>query len=409
MKKPMCSKKKILFVDDEPKVLAGIHRSLHSMREQWDMRFADSGEEALKILKKEHFNVIISDMSMPGIGGKRLLEYIRNKHPQTIRIAISGDTSKDVLLRSIGPVHQFLPKPCDIGILKYTIKRTCAIQDSLVDKKLREVLSELDVLPSLPSSCTDLIQELEDEQVSLHKITEIVRQDMAMSVKILQFVNSAYFGLPHPVYEISRAITLLGFDTLKTFVIAAKIFTYFDQIELEGFSLNRTWDHCLNVGEWAKLIAQQENFDKTTLGNCIIAGMMHDLGKVVLARKLPNEYGRIITLSSRQRIPIFLAEREILGTTHAEVGGYLLGLWGFSSAIVETVALHHFPADGTKQEFTELTAVIMANKFSHEFNLPYNHTDEYEYLDLEYLNKLGLAEKVPLWHEVCQSRTEVRD
>ena len=399
---------RILFVDDEPKVLAGIRRSLHSMRKQWDIRFAGSGDEALRALEKELFNVIVSDMSMPGMGGKQLLKYVKNTYPQMIRVALSGDTSKEVLLRSIGPVHQFLPKPCDVEILKYTIKRTRAIQNSMVDKKLREVLTESDVLPSLPSSCTDLIRELENEQASVKNISRIVMQDMAMSVKILQFVNSAYFGLQYPVYDLSKAITLLGFDTLKIFVVAAKIFTYFDQIELEGFSLNRTWDHCLNVSQWAKIIALQEEVDKTTLGNSVIAGMMHDIGKVVLARNMPEEYRRILTLSSGQHVPMFIAEREILGTTHAEVGSYLLGLWGFSNAIVEAVALHHCPVDARKQVFTELTAVTVANKFAHELSSPGNIRDCHDYMDNEYLNKLGLAKRVPLWQESCLSRTNVK-
>ena len=106
----MPEKQRILFVDDDPMVLRGLRRTLDTMRNEWDMSFAGGGPEAVDVLAQEPFDVIVSDMRMPGMTGVELLEHVREHYPQMVRIALSGQSSKESVLRSVGPIHQYLPK-----------------------------------------------------------------------------------------------------------------------------------------------------------------------------------------------------------------------------------------------------------------------------------------------------------
>jgi len=399
----MCKKKRILFVDDEPRVLNGLRRMLHPMRNEWEMVFVESGQAALDILTKNPFDIIFSDMHMLGMDGGQLLDKVRKQYPQMVRIALSGQSSKKVLFKSASPVHQYLSKPCNVETLKNTISRVSFLQELLTNTKLAGLISQLESLPCLPSSYRDMMEELESEEASVKKITKIISRDVGMSVKILQLANSAYFGIRPHVSSVSQAIILLGLDTIKALVLSAKIFSHFDRINLEGFSLSALWDHSMVVGDWVKRIAVTENVPQEIVDTARMAGMLHDIGKLVFASKIPAEYEQALCLSSKEKVSSFEAEKEVIGATHAEVGAYLLGLWGFTDSTVEALAWHHNPAKSLQEEFTVLTAVHIANGLTH------GTASEDDWLELtgvdrRYLDKLGLTDRFPVWKETCLER-----
>src|SRR5256885_11774657 len=125
---------RILFVDDEPKVTEGLHRMLRSMRREWEMTFATSGAEALEKLSAKPFDVVVSDMRMPGMDGCQLLTEVMRRHPQVVRIILSGYSDKETIMRSIGLAHHYLSKPCDAETLKETIRRACDLRDQLEEE-----------------------------------------------------------------------------------------------------------------------------------------------------------------------------------------------------------------------------------------------------------------------------------
>jgi len=113
----MPDKKRVLFVDDEPRILDGRRRMLRSMRHEWKMSFAETGQEALAILANQPFDVVVVDMRMPGMDGVQLLSEVRKRH-QIIRIVLSGTADREAILRAVGLAHQYLSKPCDAETLK---------------------------------------------------------------------------------------------------------------------------------------------------------------------------------------------------------------------------------------------------------------------------------------------------
>ena len=394
-------KAKIIFVDDEPNILDGLCRMLRPMRKEWDMTFVQGGQTALDTLAKEPFDVIVSDMRMPGVDGLQLLTKTKKLYPKMVRIALSGQTSKETVLRSIGPIHQYISKPCDAETLKTTIAHVCSLKELLINEKLQGMITQLESLPCLFSIYTELSEELQSDDASLDGVAQIISQDVAISAKIMQLVNSAFFGVRQTVSSISQAVALLGLEIIAALVLSIKIFDQFERDSSEKHSLGLLWEHSLNTSQWARSIAKAEQTSKETADSAIIAGMLHDVGKLLFAINIPQEYEQVLTMAKKDGTPFFQAEKEIIGITHAETGAYLLGLWGFSNSIIESLTFHHRPMEAPAKNSTVLTAVHVADILAHEMESADNNIKQSLQIDTDYLEKLGLSERLPVWRCSC--------
>lgn len=385
----------ILFVDDEPNVIDGLRRMLRNIRDRWEMYFAGSAEEALKILETAPIDVIVSDMRMPQMDGAALLARVQERYPHVVRIMLTGHSDKEMTMRSTKSAHQFLAKPCDGETLRYTIERTCQLRELLRDEKLLKVVTGITVLPSLPSLYRELIREMEAPNASLKKIGEIIAQDMAMTAKVLQLVNSAFFGLPQRVINPQQAVTLLGLNNLKPLVFYIHLFEAFQAAPGSGFAIEALWEHSVAVGGLAREITRLEKADREVVDEALTAGMLHDIGKLLLLR-LPDYRRKLKEPAGRKGGWSPADEYALLGTSHAELGAYLLGLWGIADAVVEAVAFHHQPGKSVADRFTVLTTVHAANGLVKEGDCSLSA------VDLDYLKRLGLEQKIGSWAELCR-------
>ena len=392
-------KKRVLFVDDEPKILDGLRRMLRSLRHQYDMDFASSGAEALAMLDRNKFEVVISDMRMPGMDGAELLQIIQNKHPHTIRIMLSGQADEQSIFRTIGVVHQFLAKPCDPEMLKSILVKTAALQDILSDGTLKDLISKIGTLPSLPSIYDRLRKAISSKDVDINKIGGIIEEDVAMSAKIMQLVNSAFFGLYSRVDSPARAARLLGLDTIRTLVLSLEVFRQF-QIPATLASLDQILFHSLAVGNIAKSIAEKEGASQEMIGHCFLAGTMHDIGKLVLLSNLPEKYLEVLNLARERNLFIVEAEEAVLGVRQGSIGAYLLGLWGFANAVIEAIcfqpALQHYPATS----FSPALAVHVANVLYYQHR-PAEREGKILQLNMAAIEAAGLSHRLPVWSEIC--------
>jgi response regulator RpfG family c-di-GMP phosphodiesterase len=275
--------KRILFVDDEPMVLTGLQRSLRPMRSEWEMVFAAGGEEALAAMDRHAFEIIVTDMRMPGMDGAQLLEEVQKRSPQTLRMVLSGQSDRETIMRSVNPAHQFISKPCEGEELKSRLIRAFALKDLLQNPDLRELVAKLDHLPSLPRVYLQLNEELRRPDPSLQRIDELIGADMAMTAKVLKLVNSAFFYVPCEISRASHAVKLLGLDTLRTLVLTAHVFEQFQSQLLSADDMRQISDHSLAVSNSARKIAIFEHADQHIQDESFTAGLLHDAGKLILA------------------------------------------------------------------------------------------------------------------------------
>jgi len=316
--------KRILFVDDEPMVLTGLKRSLHPMRAEWEMVFAAGGDEALAAMDRQAFDIIVTDMRMPGMDGAQLLEEVQKRSPQTLRMVLSGQSDRETVLRSVNPAHQFVSKPCEGEELKSRLIRAFALKDLLQNPALRELVTKLDALPSLPDVYLKLNEELRHPDPSLQRIDELIGADMAMTAKILKLVNSAFFCLPCEISSASHAVQLLGLDTLRSLVLTAHVFEQFQRRLLTADDVQKISDHSLAVSNCAGKIARFEHADQRVQNESFTAGLLHDAGKLILASTLGEQYGKVLEHMEKKDIGLYAAECELLGCSHAQVAAYLL-------------------------------------------------------------------------------------
>lgn len=395
-------KTRILFVDDESRVLEGLKRMLHSMRNEWDMAFLEGGEKALEALSRESFDVIVSDMRMPGMNGAELLNEVMKRYPRIMRFILSGHSDEHLILNSVGTAHQYLNKPCDPQKLKAALARASSLRDLLANERLEGLAVQLRSLPSLPTVYLQLLEEMQSPDASIGRIGEIISTDIGMSAKILQLVNSAFFGLPRHVSSPAQAASLLGLEIIRGMMLSIHVFSVFKQEKLPAFSLSALWRHSATVGAFARKIGEVEKCGEKMSGDSYIAGLLHDAGKLVLADSLPEQYGRALEIARDKHISLAQAESDTLGLTHAEPGAYVLGLWAFPDPVVEAAAYHHRPAECPGEGFSPLIAVHAANAIDHDLSTD-SQPNTPARLDVDYLEHLGLAERLAVWRDACSS------
>ncbi len=393
-------RKKILFVDDELNVLQGLKRMLRVWKDEWDMEFTNSGEEALFILSQSEFDVIVTDIRMPGMSGDVLLERVRRGHPQMVRIVLSGQSDMATIIRSIGLAHQCLSKPCDPELLKTTIMRASALRKILDNDSLKQLINQMKTLPSLPALYIEMVNELRQPDVSFTRLGHIIEQDAGMSAKILQLVNSAYFGIRRNITDPTQAVIYLGIDTLEALVFSVSVFQKFRSAAFPEFSIDDLWHHSVAISSYTKMITRIEDADKKLSNEALMAGVLHDAGKLVFAANLPKHYSEAIKTARNNALPLHEVEQDMFSATHAEVGAYLLGLWGLPDPIVEALAFHHYPDNCVGDSFSPLTAVYVANILAHENEVLDIEHSPYK-INLDYLAQFGLADRVDLWRSKC--------
>ncbi len=395
--------KRILFVDDERKILDGIQRMLYADRKRWDLHFAVGGEAALKACETGSFDLVISDMRMPGMDGATLLSHIRDHYPGTARIVLSGYSDAGLATRAVPTAHRFLAKPCDASELHTTIERVCILQDLMCAPEIRTIVGAVGELPSLSRTYTALTQAVKDPSTSIKQVADIIGQDVAMSAKVLQLANSAFFGLGQKVTSVQNAAVHLGTEIIKNLALASEAFRVF----LPDSRIPQSvYESMQRHAQRTAAIASALRADPQMRDCNVIAALLHDVGSLILACKLPDKFCSAHALAKEQGCKVFEAEQEILGTSHAEIGAYLLGLWGLPSLAVEAVAHHHHPTRIPHSGFDSTVAVYVADLLAHELDRPQSATGlEIEESDRACLETLGVLPNFAELRELAAAQT----
>ncbi len=357
---------RILFMDEDEKVLKGLQRSLRSMRSTWEMYFASTMPKIKGLLNSREFDFCITDIRHKGIDGIGFLKKLRDNWPGVVRIILSGETDQAVIMKSALHAHQFIAKPCDVNKIKSVVSKTSRLKQVVHSKPVEKIVSKIGTLPSLPLIYAELMGALEAQDTSVKKIGRIISGDQSMSIKVLQLVNSSFFGLGSHVSDPGDAVSFLGLETIKSLVLSVCIFDEFNSDAIPLPFMNQLWEHSRFTGFLARDLARRAGQDKMRIENCFAAGLLHDCGRLIFLYYFTEEYIKIVAGAKKEQVPIHRVEKEVLGITHAEVGAYLAGLWGLSTPIVGALAFHHNPSDFPCKDFSTLSAVYTADMLLHE-------------------------------------------
>lgn len=379
-------KPRLLFVDDEPKILQALASVLRRQRGRWEMTFAEGGEAALAAIHDGAFDIVVCDMRMPKVNGAVVLGEAKRCRPEATRIVLSGHSEPEAALRAVPVAHQFLSKPCEPEVLVQVLERALELRRLVREPRLRALIGSIDALPSTPASYAKLLELLAQPQAGARELGEVIAAEPGMSAKVLQLANSSFFSLPREVVDVGESVALLGTETIRALVLVAGAFGFAESLEVEFVEAQRR--HALAVGALARKLV----IDPAYRERAFVGGLLHDLGRLLMWVRSPKELARTEEAARAAGVPLAEAERQLLGVTHADVGAVLLRTWGLPLDVVDAAALHHGPLPPGASP--SLVAVYVANHFA-------TPPDAREPLDLEGLARLGLERHLPAWQALA--------
>jgi HD-like signal output (HDOD) protein/ActR/RegA family two-component response regulator len=395
----MILERKLLLADDDIGTAEEVATILRDQPESWQVKSVANGREAMDALQDEDFDILLSDAWLPDMDGAALVKLVKRIAPDMGRIVLCNRSELEATTRSIPIAHQIVAKPCTSRKLANVVSRARFLREILREDGLQELVGRIDKMPALPRIYRELTQTLRDPNAGAADVAEIIRQDIGMTAKALQLANSAAFGATQKITNIRVAVACLGFNLIKNLVLNVTLFRRFDPtIRTAGLDPESLQSHAFRTGSVAYRLLEhnREREDAFT------AGMLHDVGKLILASELSHDLTAILRRMASTEQPMHQVEREILQTSHAEIGGHLLMAWGLPYPIVEAVAHHHDPARVEHLEFDVLPAVSVANALVGEWEteLGIRPVRTQTPLDLQRLERWGVADRLPEWRKL---------
>jgi putative nucleotidyltransferase with HDIG domain len=337
------------------------------------------------------------------MNGTQLLKKVAEQYPSTVRYILSGHSDRELIMQSVGYAHRYLSKPCDSDELKRNLNGSLGLRKILNSSELHERIAKIKALPSPPKIYHRLVTELQSESTSVKEVADLISTDVALTAKMLQMVNSAFFGLPRRVESPLQAVNLLGLDVVQGLVLTAGVFNQFEGPAVPGLSIERIYNHSVAVGTAASRVAKTLDLDRRVAEDSLMAGLLHDVGKLIQLMHFAEDVTAALRLAKETEMSLPEAERQVMGVSHAELGAHLLSLWGLPDSILEAVALHHDPAKSPSRMIGTLATVHLANVVENR-GQPDDSTDNDVMLDKDYLADLDLLDRIPEMLDVCQTQ-----
>jgi HD-like signal output (HDOD) protein/CheY-like chemotaxis protein len=323
---------RLLFVDDEPRVLAALRQSLYGKRKIWEMVFSEGAEEALRNLSQGRFDVVITDMRMPGMDGAELLRQAALLQPETWRVVLSGQMDEAAAVRAAAFAHRYIAKPCGtdnlVAILSAALERRAWLQSP----ELRHCIGGMTTLASSPAVCRSLQRALEDEQCTLSEIKKVVESDVGLYARVLQLVNSGFFGSAQRIVNMTQALNYLSLNTMRGLLAADALFRASTPSDAEHAAASQ------GVARVAADYAESFALPRRLIDVAVTAALLHNVGALALG-----------------------AHGSVGPSAAPEATAYLLGLWGLPDEVIDSVNSLQRPWDS----FSHLDAAAVTRLAVH--------------------------------------------
>lgn len=377
---------RVLFVDDEPHILYGLRRALRSKRNEWNMVFCEGGREALQEMEEAPYDVIVSDMRMPGMSGLELLRQVRANCPGTARIVLSGYTEQSVVVESVDLVHQALLKPMEADRVREAVSRCLTASECLANQRLSEGLVYLNGMPGSTQARDRFNSLLEKEDPTEKELAEVIATDPFLGSRLLRVANSPFFGPALRRAGLDEAVGNVGLPALRQLVVAGKFeqSEHFPEGVPDGY--RRVLSDSAKAGRLAGELVRRLGLDEGYESEARAAGLVSLLGRLgfyaIDAEKAEAAMHR--------DIPVVSAEEECFGADYARAGAALLELWGMPEELVRAIRHHLNPVECHSPD-----PILIAVHLAHVFlghKSPYGPAPSGPKLDQEFLDKMDLVE-----------------
>ncbi|MDB6039801.1 MAG: hypothetical protein JWM99_3642 [Verrucomicrobiales bacterium] len=400
-KKEITNRGRILVVADDARNLATLREAFEQANIEWEIQLVGTESEGLTALDAVQFEVVIAELALGPLATTQFLNEVWQKCPKTARFLVGTGMQADILVECAIGAHQFLEKPIEPASVKQLLARTHSINQLIQNPNVKTLVSRMRTLPSRPSVSMEVMKELRSHSASAQVVGELIAKDLAISSKLIQVVNSAYYGWAREVSEPGDAVMLLGLEATASLVLSIESFARFDKIKPLYFSIDEVWRHSQRIAQHSKTIAETISGDPTLIKDAFTAGLLHDIGKLALALNFEEEYRNAIGLAQTKNLTTCQAELEVFGACHPEAGAYLLSIWGLPVTIIEAVASHHKRASQMSTPFSAATAVHLAETLEYEEELKHRGNATIQ-VDLDYTPDLNLQPQMEILRQVVK-------
>jgi putative nucleotidyltransferase with HDIG domain len=394
------NERRLLVVGSDDALVRRLQTLLDNGSTRWRVAGTRSAEQALMLLHEAPIDVVLCELATPQPSAWDFLAKVKLHFPAVARVVLAHASQKDQVFRVINIAHQVLPTPATDAALRDALERGCALQALFSNTSVNRLVGKLDKLPSVPRTYVELMDAAARPNSNMADLAAIVERDPAMTVKVLQLGNSAFFGTTQRMASIQQAMAYLGVDLLKGLILNAQVFSSFEQQPISGFSIEVFQKYSLSVARLAKKLLR----DPKQSQEAFTAGLLHDLGKMVLAVQHPELFAKTMERMVESGEPLYVVETRMLGVSHAEVGATVLASWGLPFAVVEAVAYHHTP---TKLVARGDCAVLAAVHAADAMIGILTCADPPEMLDREFLKSVGVeAQELARWEALAAEEAQ---
>ncbi len=354
---------KIVIIDKNPEEIESIKKLVKEIDPNYKIYADIDLDKVIENSKSNKPDIVIAKKGLKLPDGNDILKYYHNNYDNVIRVLITERNDFSAVAEGSVYAHNIIAKPLNKAKINKILTSKSKLSFFLQDEHLKSVINKISFLPTLPKVYEKLEKELANENISMNRICGIISSDVSLTAKVLQIVNSSFFGIRQRVTDLMAAVNYLGKNIIKSLVLYHEIFTQFKIDKKFNDYFENMWIHSNKVGRYAEELIYEYSTNKEyeMIENAYIAGLLHDIGKLVLFN-LGDYPQKVFNLMEKKGIRFSAAEEEIYGASHSEVGAYFLTLWGLPENIIEAVYLHNkYDKAKFDEHFDIPSAIFIAN------------------------------------------------
>ena len=352
---------RVLCLHPDVQELETWRRALLGARHDWDVELFSAVGSAWARLGESPPDLVVAPMCV-ALDGRVLLTQVRDQWPDVARVLVAGGVCDERVVEGQRIAQRVLPDDVEPTAFVEALSQVLKQREMVQAPELRAVLGRVGQLPAAPEVHSRLVRRLRDPNATLGEMAGLVSEDAGLAAQVLRLANGAYFGRGQSVTSLEGAAARLGTRLLSSVVLAAEAFGRFG-VPAGEFSMEAFQQHSTLVARIATALEPRALWNDDAFS----AGLMHDVGRLIIAAQMPQDYLRIEQRADKEGFPRHVVERELLGTDHAALGASLLGQWGLPSAVLDAVQRHHqVPLTGDIV-LDPTMAVAIADKLAHDF------------------------------------------